>query len=72
MIRANQKLKWKALKAVKDGEDIEAIKKAMDELQQEFYAISSKLYQQNPEAAQGAGFDPNNMGGAEANQGSSR
>lgn len=60
--------KMEALKAVKDGEDIEAIKKAMDELQQEFYAISSKLYQQNPEAAQGAGFDPNNMGGAEANQ----
>ncbi len=60
--------KMEALKAVKDGEDIEAIKKAMDELQQEFYAISSKLYQQNPEAAQGAGFDPNNMGGAETNQ----
>lgn len=60
--------KMEALKAVKDGEDIEAIKKAMDELQQEFYAISSKLYQQNPEAAQGAGFDPNNMGGAEQNQ----
>lgn len=60
--------KMEALKAVKDGEDIEAIKKAMDELQQEFYAISSKLYQQNPEAAQGAGFDHNNMGGAEQNQ----
>ncbi len=43
--------KMEALKAVKDGEDLEAIKKAMEELQQEFYAISAKLYQQNPEAA---------------------
>ncbi|MGL5615391.1 MAG: molecular chaperone DnaK [Sarcina sp.] len=58
--------KMEALKAVKDGEDIEAIKKAMEELNQEFYAISSKLYGQNPEAAQAAGFDPNNMGGAGA------
>ncbi|MDU4888966.1 MAG: molecular chaperone DnaK [Clostridium sp.] len=52
------------LKSVKDGEDLEAIKKATEELTQEFYAVSSKAYQgeggpQGPE-----GFDPNNMGGA--------
>jgi molecular chaperone DnaK len=58
----------KALNAVKDGTDIEAIKKATEELTQEFYAISSKLYQANG-GAEGAGFDPNNMGGADAGQG---
>ncbi|MEG2017923.1 MAG: Hsp70 family protein, partial [Clostridium sp.] len=52
------------LKSVKDGEDLEAIKKATEELTQEFYAVSSKAYQgeggpQGPE-----GFDPNNMGEA--------
>lgn len=52
--KAKVEAKMEALKAVKDGEDIEAIKKAMEELQQEFYAISAKLYEQNPEAAQGA------------------
>jgi len=52
--------KLEALKVVKDGDDIEAIKKATEELTQEFYAISSKLYADgNPE---GQGFDPNNMG----------
>ncbi|EKY22744.1 hypothetical protein HMPREF0216_03108 [Clostridium celatum DSM 1785] len=61
--------KLDALKAVKDGEDLEAIKKATEELTQEFYAISSKMYAdaQGAQGAQGAGFDPNNMGGA--NQG---
>ena len=58
--------KLDALKAVKDGEDLEAIKKATEELTQEFYAISSKMYA-DAQGAQGAGFDPNNMGGA--NQG---
>lgn len=61
--------KLEALKAVKDGDDIEAIKKATEELTQEFYAISSKLYADgNPE---GQGFDPNNMGGAANDDGSS-
>ena len=60
--KAKINTKVEALKAVKDGEDIEAIKKAMDELNQEFYAISSKLYADaNPQGAEG--FDPNNMGG---------
>ena len=57
--------KLDVLKAVKDGEDLEAIKKATEELTQEFYAISSKMYAdaQGAAGAQGAGFDPNNMGG---------
>lgn len=64
--------KLDALNAIKDGEDLEGIKKAIDELNQEFYAISSKLYQNaNPNGAEGfdpnnmGGFDPNNMGGAQ-------
>ncbi|WP_163194260.1 molecular chaperone DnaK [Clostridium thermarum] len=58
--KAKIESKLDALKAVKDGNDVEAIKKATEELTQEFYAISSKLYANaNP---QGQGFDPNNMG----------
>ena len=52
----------------KDGDDIEAIKKAMEDLTQAFYKVSEKLYQQNG-GAQGQGFDPNNMGGANAGAG---
>ena len=44
--KAKVTAKLDALKAIKDGEDLEAIKKAMDELNQEFYAISSKMYAQ--------------------------
>jgi len=63
--------KLEALKKIKDGEDLEAIKKATEDLTQAFYAISSKVYQQAG-GAQGAGPDPNNMGGANqsANNGS--
>ena len=61
--KQNIESKVNALKEVKDGTDLEAIKKAMDELNQAFYAVSSKMYQQNGEA-QGQGFDPNNMDGA--------
>jgi molecular chaperone DnaK len=65
--KAKVEEKLSALKAVKDGEDLEAIKKATEELTQEFYAVSAKMYQAaNP--GQGAeGFDPNNMGNAGAN-----
>ena len=57
--------KLDALKAVKDGEDLEVIKKATEELTQEFYAISSNMYAdaQGTAGAQGAGFDQNNMDG---------
>ncbi|WP_142414544.1 molecular chaperone DnaK [Hathewaya massiliensis] len=59
------------LNKVKDGEDLEAIKKATEELTQEFYAVSSKIYQAaNPEGAP-EGFDPNaqNAGATGSNQG---
>lgn len=61
--------KLQALKAVKEGDNVEDIKKATEDLTQEFYAISSKLYADgNPE---GQGFDPNNMGGAANDAGNS-
>ena len=56
--------KLDTLKAVKDGEDLELIKKATEELTQEFYAISSKMYQAAGAQGGAEGFDPNNMGGA--------
>jgi molecular chaperone DnaK len=62
--KAQVEEKMSALKAVKDGEDIEAIKKATEELTESFYAISSKIYQQ--EAAQGGAPNPGDMGGAES------
>ncbi|KYH28571.1 molecular chaperone DnaK [Clostridium colicanis] len=52
--------KLEALKKVKDGDDVEAIKKATDDLTQAFYSISQKLYQQS--GAQ-ANPDMGNMGG---------
>ncbi|WP_125152567.1 molecular chaperone DnaK [Clostridium rectalis] len=55
--------KLNALKSVKDGEDLEAIKKATEDLTQAFYAISSKIYQESAGAQGAEGFDPNNMGG---------
>uniref|UniRef100_UPI0039EB8FD3 molecular chaperone DnaK n=1 Tax=Clostridium perfringens TaxID=1502 RepID=UPI0039EB8FD3 len=60
--------KIEEVKKVKDGDDVEAIKKAMEDLTQAFYKVSEKLYQQNG-GAQGQGFDPNNMGGANAGAG---
>ncbi|ELC8340834.1 molecular chaperone DnaK [Clostridium perfringens] len=60
--------KIEEVKKVKDGDDIEAIKKAIEDLTQAFYKVSEKLYQQNG-GAQGQGFDPNNMGGANAGAG---
>lgn len=47
------------------GEDNETIKKASETLTQTFYDVSAKIYQQNPGAAPGAGFNP----GAGANPG---
>lgn len=60
--------KIEEVKKVKDGDDIEAIKKAMEDLTQAFYKVSEKLYQQNG-GAQGQGFDPNNMGGTNTGAG---
>jgi molecular chaperone DnaK len=60
--------KLNALKAVKDGEDIETIKKATEDLTQAFYQISSKIYQEAGGAAGAEGFDPNMAGGANTEQ----
>ena len=66
--KAKVQAKLDELNKVKDGEDLEVIKNAMEELNKEFYAISSKMYADaNPNGAEGAGFDPNNMGGAGTN-----
>ena len=42
----------KALKDVKDGEDLEAIKSKTEELTQAFYAISEEIYKQQGQAGQ--------------------
>ncbi len=47
------------LKKVKDGEDVEAIKAAIEAANQAFYPIAAKMYQQDPSAA---GMDPNAAG----------
>ncbi|MDO5038762.1 molecular chaperone DnaK [Clostridium sp.] len=60
--------KLEAVKKVKDGDDLEAIKTAVDELTKEFYAISSKIYQEAGAQGGAQGFDPNNMGGAQGSQ----
>ena len=57
--------KLEALKAVKDGEDIEVIKKSTEELTEAFYAVTTKIYQaeaaQQEQGAQDQGED--NTGG---------
>ncbi len=55
------------VKKALEGTDVEAIKKATEDLQNKFYEVSQKVYQQNPNAAQGAGFDQGAAG--DANQG---
>ena len=58
--------KLEALKKIKDGEDLEAIKKATEDLTQTFYGITSKIYGQQGQAGQ-AGPNPGagTQGGAE-------
>ena len=55
--------KLSALKQALTGTDTAAIKVATEELTQAFYKVSEKLYQAAG-GAQGAGFDPNQAGGA--------
>jgi molecular chaperone DnaK len=70
--KSNIEDKIKAVKAVKDGNDLEAIKKSVEDLTQAFYAVSSKIYKANAQqagpqgaqGAQGAGTGADNMGGA--------
>ena len=61
--------KLSALKSALTGTDTAAIKAATEELTQAFYKISEKLYQKAG-GAQGAGFDPNQAGGAQGGQSS--
>ncbi|WMJ82315.1 molecular chaperone DnaK [Clostridium sp. MB40-C1] len=63
--KKNVEDKLAELKKVKDGDDLEAIKKATEEVTQAFYAISSKMYQEagGPQAGPQAGPDMGNMGG---------
>ena len=53
------------LKEKNKGNDVAAIKAATDAVQKAFYAVSEKLYQQNPQAAADMGGNP----GAQNNQG---
>lgn len=48
--KASVEAKIEALKSVKDGEDLEAIKKAADELATEAQKVGAALYQDRPEA----------------------
>ncbi len=59
------------VKEVLKGTDTEAIKQASENLQQAFYKVSEKMYQQaNPQGAEGAGFNPNDFNqGAQGAQG---
>jgi molecular chaperone DnaK len=43
-----------AVKAVKDGEDLEAMKNTAEELSKAAQTIGAKMYQENPQAAPGA------------------
>lgn len=61
--KADIEAKIAAVNAVKDGEDLEAIKKATEELTEALYAVSSKIYQ--AEAAQGQGAEAQGDQGAE-------
>ena len=55
------------LKEALKGTDTAAIKTATDELTQDFYAVSEKLYQQaNPQGAQGGAQTGPDMGGQQA------
>ena len=55
------------LKEINKGSDVEAIKAATEELQQAFYKVSEKLYQQaNPQGQPGAGAQPGNDGVVDA------
>ncbi|AEB76507.1 molecular chaperone DnaK [Clostridium botulinum] len=71
--KKNVEEKLEALKKVKDGEDLEAIKKATTELTEEFYKVSSKLYQESAaeaqaqQGAQGADMGGNAQGAQKEN-----
>jgi len=63
--KAGVQAKIEELKKIKDSDDVEAIKAAIEAVNQAFYPIATKMYQQagGPEGAEGAGFDPNAAAG---------
>lgn len=63
--KATVEAKIEELKKIKDGEDVEAIKAAIEAVNQSFYPIATKMYQQAG-GAEGAGFDPNAAAGAQS------
>ena len=65
--KAQCQTKIDALKEALKGTDIEAIKAKHKDLEETFQKIATNVYQQAAQAQQaagGAGFDPNNIGGA--------
>ena len=65
--KANVEAKIEELKKVKDSEDVEAIKAAIEAVNQSFYPIATKMYQQAG-GAEGQGFDPNAAAGGAQGQ----
>jgi molecular chaperone DnaK len=57
--KAGVQAKIEELKKIKDSDDVEAIKAAIEAVNQAFYPIATKMYQQ----AEGAGADPNAAAG---------
>ena len=63
--KANIEAKLADLNKVKDGEDLEVIKKATEDLNQAFYAVSSKIYQEQAAQGQQPGADATGAGAQE-------
>ena len=57
--KSNIEAKIEELKKVKDSDDIEAVKKAMEEANEAFYSVSQKIYQQTGAQPGAEGVDPN-------------
>ena len=64
--KARIQAKVDALKEAAKGSDLEAIKTKQDELQKDLYDLSAKMYQQNPQAGQGAPDGGASAGGQQA------
>jgi len=60
--KAGVQAKIEELKKIKDSDDVEAVKAAIEAVNQAFYPIATKMYQQAG-GAEGAGFDPNAAAG---------
>ena len=60
--KAGVQAKIEELKKLKDSDDVEAVKAAIEAVNQAFYPIATKMYQQAG-GAEGEGFDPNAAAG---------